>query len=105
MYRTALATPIVFHDPDFDLDLRTILPRLRLYALSLTRNGERAHELVRQTVLKALAGRQSCRAGTNFTGWIFRIEFSEFISQLQRSRPPAGLDNTRRKQVRTIAEQ
>ena len=50
----------------FDLDLKGILPRLRVYALSLTRNGERADDLVQQTALKALAGRASFRVGSNF---------------------------------------
>ena len=58
----------------FDLDLKDILPRLRIYALSLTRNGDRADDLVQQTALKALAGRTSFCVGTNFAGWIFRIE-------------------------------
>ena len=74
-------------DTDFDLDLTESLARLRIYALSLTRNGDRADDLVQQTVLKALAGRQSFRPGSNFAGWIFRIQRNEFISGLRRTRP------------------
>lgn len=76
----------------FDSDLRTILPRLRVYAMSLTRSSDRADELVQQTVMKALAGRQSFRPGTNFTGWMFRIGRNEFISELRRKRRTAGVD-------------
>jgi RNA polymerase sigma-70 factor (ECF subfamily) len=72
---------------DFDLDLTDSLSRLRIYALSLTRNGDRADDLVQQTVLKALAGRESFRPGSNFAGWIFRIQRNEFISELRRTRP------------------
>jgi RNA polymerase sigma-70 factor (ECF subfamily) len=72
---------------EFDLDLTDSLGRLRVYALSLTRNGDRADDLVQQTVLKALAGRESFRPGSNFAGWIFRIQRNEFISELRRTRP------------------
>jgi RNA polymerase sigma-70 factor (ECF subfamily) len=71
----------------FDLDLTASLARLRIYALSLTRNGDGADDLVQQTVLKALAGRESFRPGTNFAAWIFRIQRNEFISELRRRRP------------------
>ena len=79
--------PIRAANTDFDVDLTDSLARLRIYALSLTRNGDRADDLVQQTVLKALAGRQSFRPGSNFTGWIFRIQRNEFISELRRNRP------------------
>jgi RNA polymerase sigma-70 factor (ECF subfamily) len=76
----------------FDLDLKGILPQLRIYALSLTRNGDRANDLVQQTALKALAGRDSFRVGSNFAGWIFRIQRNEFISELRRNRPTVDFD-------------
>ncbi len=76
----------------FDADLQAILPRLRLYAMSLTRNGDRADDLVQQTVMKALAGRRSFRPGTNFAGWMMRIERNEFISELRRTRPTVDID-------------
>jgi RNA polymerase sigma-70 factor (ECF subfamily) len=79
-------------DPGFDLDLTASLPRLRAYAMSLTRSGDRADDLVQQTVMKALAGRRSFRAGTNFSAWIFRIERNEFVSELRRTRPTVDID-------------
>lgn len=80
-------------NPGFDLDLEDILPRLRVYALSLTRNRDRADDLVQQTALKALAGRASFRVGSNFSGWIFRIQRNEFISELRRNHPAVELDS------------
>jgi RNA polymerase sigma-70 factor (ECF subfamily) len=77
----------------FDLDLKDILPRLRIYALSLTRNKDRADDLVQQTALKALAGRASFHVGSNFGGWIFRIQHNEFISELRRNRPTVEFDS------------
>jgi RNA polymerase sigma-70 factor (ECF subfamily) len=77
----------------FDLDLKSILPRLRVYAMSLTRDIDRADDLVQQTALKALAGRESFQPGTNFAGWMFRIERNEFISELRRARPTISIDD------------
>lgn len=79
-------------DAGFDLDLTAILPRLRVYAMSLTRDADRADDLVQQTVMKALAGRGSYRPGTNFSGWMYRIERNEFISDLRRTRPTVDID-------------
>jgi len=77
----------------FDLDLKDMLPRLRIYALSLTRDSDRADDLVQQTAFKALAGRASFRDGSNFGGWVFRIQRNEFISELRRNRPTVELDS------------
>jgi RNA polymerase sigma-70 factor (ECF subfamily) len=70
----------------FNTSLKDALPRLRVYALSLTRDRDRAENLVQQTSLKALVGRESFRPGTNFGGWIFRIQRNEFITQLRSER-------------------
>jgi RNA polymerase sigma-70 factor (ECF subfamily) len=70
----------------FNAGLMDALPRLRVYALSLTRDRDRAENLVQQTSLNALAGRESFHSDTNFGGWIFRIQRNEFISQLRRER-------------------
>lgn len=77
---------------DFHEQTKAILPRLRLYALSLTHDRDRANDLVQETVLKALAGRNSFRLGTNFPGWIFRIQRNEFISGLRRMKPTVPID-------------
>jgi len=78
----------------FALGLTDALPRLRAYALSLTRNGDRADDLVQQTALKALSGRDSFRRGTNFNAWVFRIQRNEFVSQLRRTRPTVDIDDS-----------
>ena len=39
---------------DFHEQLKAILPRLRIYALSLTRDRDAADDLVHDTVIKAL---------------------------------------------------
>ena len=77
---------------DFHVDLKTLLPRLRVYALSLTHNRDHADDLVQETVVKSLVGRQSFRPGTNFGAWLFRIQRNEFISGLRRQRPTVPVD-------------
>src|SRR5436305_14934043 len=71
---------------DFHEQLKAILPRLRIYALSLTRDRDAADDLVHDTVVKALTGRASFQPGTNLSAWVFRIQRNEFISGLRRAR-------------------
>ena len=78
---------------DFHVDLKALLPRLRIYALSLTRDRDRADDLVQDAVVKALAGQRSFQPGTNFPAWLFRIQRNEFISGLRRQRPTVPLDD------------
>ncbi len=77
---------------DFHTDLKSMLPRLRVYALSLTHDRDRANDLVQQTVVKSLAGRNSFQPGTNFGAWLIRIQRNEFISGLRRERPAVPFD-------------
>ena len=76
----------------FHADLKAILPRLRVYALSLTHDRDRADDLVQETVVKVLAGRKRFRPGTCFSAWVFRIQRNEFISGLRRLRPTVLFD-------------
>ena len=78
---------------DFHEQLKAILPRLRVYALSLTRDRDAADDLVHDTVIKALTGRESFEPGTNLSAWVFRIQRNEFISGLRRMRPSVPVDS------------
>jgi RNA polymerase sigma-70 factor (ECF subfamily) len=78
---------------DFHDQLKAILPRLRIYALSLTRDRDSADDLVHDTVVKALVGRKSFQPGTNLAAWLFRIQRNEFISGLRRQRPSVPVDS------------
>ena len=83
-----------FATGDFDRDLIALLPRLRSYALSLTRDRDRADDLVQETAAKALAGRRSYRPGTNLAAWLHRIEHNVFVSSLRRTRNETPLDDS-----------
>jgi RNA polymerase sigma-70 factor, ECF subfamily len=77
---------------DFHEQLKAILPRLRIYALSLTRDRDAADDLVQDTVLKALKGRHSFQLGTNLAAWLFRIQRNEFITGIRKQRPTVPVD-------------
>ena len=51
--------------PDFNRLLEEQIPRLRRYARALTRNIERADDLVQDTLVRALAKQHLWQAGTN----------------------------------------
>ena len=77
-----------FHDM-----LTAHLPRLRAYAIMLTRDRVAAEDLLQETALRALRAQSQFTLGTNFTAWMYRILRNEHISSLRRSkRRPILLD-------------
>lgn len=90
---------------DFHEGLKANLPRLRIYALSLTRDRDAADDLVQDTVVKALHGRHSFQPGTNLAAWLFRIQRNEFISGLRRQRPTVPVDTEVAEQLSHPAHQ
>jgi RNA polymerase sigma-70 factor (ECF subfamily) len=73
-------------DNSFNTLLIGHMPRLRAYAIYLTRNSAAADDLLQETACKALRGRHQFTIGTNFTAWAFRILRNEFFSSLRRSK-------------------
>ena len=69
---------------EFHNDLVEQLPRLRAYAMALTRNRAAADDLLQQTALKAWNGQQHFVAGTNFKVWLYQIMRNEHISAFRR---------------------
>ncbi|MFZ2101683.1 MAG: RNA polymerase sigma factor [Oricola sp.] len=64
----------------FEREVLAVLPRLRRYARSLTRNGDDAEDLVQDCVEKAFA-RQATWRGDNLQGWLMTI-----LTNLNRNR-------------------
>jgi RNA polymerase sigma-70 factor (ECF subfamily) len=77
-----------FHD-----DLVALLPKLRVQALSLTRNRADADDLVQAAVTNALAAQASFAPGTNFGAWMYRILRNRFISDRRRLRETIDMDD------------
>jgi len=77
----------------FAQDLVDHMPRLRAYAIRLTRNRADADDLVQETAARALCGRTHFLPGTNFAAWTFRILHNEYINTLRRAhRFPLDID-------------
>lgn len=49
------------------------VPRLRAFAMSLSGKGDRADDLVQETLLRATANIKSFKPGTNMPAWLFTI--------------------------------
>lgn len=62
------------------------LPRLRRYALRLTRSASTADDLVQETALKVLRAAGSFTPGTNFTAWSFRIMRNTHLDEMRKTR-------------------
>ncbi len=71
----------------------SILPKLRIQALALTRNKAAAEDLVQDAVCNALAARASFIPGTNFPAWMHRILRNQFISNLRKHRVTADIND------------
>lgn len=68
-----------------DAELLALLPRLRRYALALTRgNRARADDLVQDTVLRSLLYRRQFQAGTCLHKWLNMIMHNVFVDDVRR---------------------
>ena len=70
----------------FQKQVISIMPKLRIQALALTRNRSAADDLVQDAVCNALAAHASFIPGTNFPAWMHRIVRNRFISDLRKRR-------------------
>lgn len=71
----------------FEEELVSLMPRLKIYALSLTRDVDRAGDLLQSTMLQTLENRSKFQVGTNMAAWVFTIQRNLFISNIRRTRP------------------
>lgn len=67
-----------------DADLVACLPHLRAFARCLTRNPERADDLVQDTVVHALTAAHQFEVGTNLQAWMFTILRNLRYTELRR---------------------
>ena len=79
-------------DASFNDQVVSIMPKLRIQALALTRNRAAAEDLVQDAVCNALAAHASFIPGTNFPAWMHRIVRNRFISTLRKRRDTSDLD-------------
>ena len=62
------------------------VPRLRAFAISLSGQGDRAEDLVQETLLRAIANINSFKPGTNMIAWLFTILRNQFRSEFRKRR-------------------
>jgi RNA polymerase sigma-70 factor, ECF subfamily len=70
--------------PDFNHLLEEQIPRLRRYARALTRNIERADDLVQDTLVRAIAKQHLWQAGTNLRAWLFTLMHNQNVNNVRR---------------------
>ncbi len=69
------------------------LPSMRAFAISLTRNGSVADDIVQDTVVKAWSNIEKFTPGTNMRAWLFTILRNTYYSMhRKRSREVADID-------------
>jgi len=71
---------------EFHNELTSLLPRMRVWALTLTRNSAEADDLVQDVAAKALAAHEAFTLDTNFSAWVHRIMVNHFISGRRQRR-------------------
>lgn len=80
----AAGTPGQFPDPR--TELVNHLQALRAFALSLTREGASADDLVQDTIVKAWTNIEKFQPGTNLRAWLFTILRNTFYSARRKTR-------------------
>ena len=82
------------------------IPGLRAFGLSLTARGDRADDLVQETLMKAWKHHDSFEEGSNMKAWLYTILRNEFYTQLRkRKREVEDADGFYSNKVAVHAEQ
>ena len=71
---------------DIDEQLREIIPGMRRFAVSLTRNTSSADDLVQASLERALSSWAGKRAEGDLRAWLFSILYRQFLDAHRRSR-------------------
>jgi RNA polymerase sigma-70 factor (ECF subfamily) len=70
---------------DFGRELEKTIPRLRQYALALTRDKSRADDLVQSCLAAGFEKRHQWRPGSNLRAWLFTIMHNLFVTEVRRA--------------------
>jgi RNA polymerase sigma-70 factor, ECF subfamily len=79
-------------EPGFEEQLVSLMPKMRSWAMALTRNRAAADDLVQDVAIKALTARDSFELGTNFSAWVHRILTNRFITNVRAQRNFVDVD-------------
>jgi len=78
---------------EFNDQLISFLPKMRVWALALTRNRAAADDLAQDVATKVLVAKDCFIPGTNFSAWVHRIMINHFISSVRNKREFADMEN------------
>ena len=76
--------------PDFHDLLEPQIPRLRRYSRALTRDTQRADDLVQDTLVRALMKQDRWEPGTNLRAWLFTLMHNQYVNNVRRANREAG---------------
>jgi RNA polymerase sigma-70 factor (ECF subfamily) len=76
--------------PNFQDLLEPQIPRLRRYSRALTRDTQRADDLVQDTLLRALVKQDRWEPGTNLRAWLFTLMHHQYVNNVRRANREAG---------------
>jgi RNA polymerase sigma-70 factor (ECF subfamily) len=63
----------------------TLIPALRAFARTLSRDGSEADDLVQETLMKGIANINRFQPGTNLKAWLFTIMRNTFYTRIKRA--------------------
>lgn len=69
---------------DFNTRVYNFSQDLKPVALNLTKDSERAKDLMQETMLRAISSRDKFREGTNLKAWLYTIMKNIFINDYRR---------------------
>ncbi len=68
---------------EFERDLLELLPRLRRFARSLTRDPDDADDICQVALERALKSREQWQSGTRLDSWMYRIIRNSWIDEVR----------------------
>ena len=72
---------------DFRREIERLIPRLRRYAGALTRERNRADDLVQDCLVRALSKQHLFQEGTNLRAWLFTLLHNQHVNEVRRATP------------------
>ena len=70
-------------EPQIEKEMIALLPRLKRFALALTRSGPAADDLVQATIERAIVNLDKWQPGTRLDSWMYRIAHNLHLNEVR----------------------
>ena len=70
-------------EPQIEKEMIALLPRLKRFALALTRSGPAADDLVQATIERAIVNLDKWQPGTRLDSWMYRIAHNLYRNDMR----------------------